>query len=48
MVQVALSITAKHIQPCVVDHWHLFNLFLVPVIQLVDIVDAKFDAKLEK
>jgi hypothetical protein len=47
-VQVALSITAKHIQPCVVDHWHLFNLFLVPVIQLVDIVDAKFDAKLEK
>jgi len=43
-VQVALCSTAKYIQSCVVDNWHLFNLFLVPVIQLVDIVFAKFDA----
>ena len=43
-VQVALCGTSRHIQPCVIDYWHLFNLFLVPVIHLVDIVYAKFDA----
>ena len=47
-VQIALSGTSRKTHPWVVIIRTFFNLFLVPVIDLIYIVEAKFGAKLEK